>query len=123
MKIEPKSCETQSIQQMQLFDNNELDIDDPMNNINGPVRLPLFKKGNLQLVTLIRNYLITAVVSDDSNDTILLNTSLEYPSQENVHPLLSELLAPELLMTLQVLWDINIIVRCYEHTNYLLFIF
>lgn len=53
IKTEAGSCQTQSIQQMQLFDNNRLDIDDPMDNIYGPVRLPLFKKGNLQILTCI----------------------------------------------------------------------
>lgn len=53
IKTEAGSCQTQSIQQMQLFDNNQPDMDDPMDNIHGPVRLPLLKKGNLSIITCI----------------------------------------------------------------------
>lgn len=38
----------QSIQQMQIMmDNDQIDIDDPMDDLYGPVRLPFFKKGTL----------------------------------------------------------------------------
>lgn len=30
---------------MQLSENNQFDIDDPMESFHGPVRLPLLKKG------------------------------------------------------------------------------
>lgn len=35
----------QSIQQMQMFENNQFDMDDPMDEVHGPVRLPFLKKG------------------------------------------------------------------------------
>lgn len=59
------------------------------------------------------SYLTTAV----SDDALQINTSLEYPFQKNIYPQLSELLAPESLMTLQVLWDVNRNVRHYKYKN------
>jgi len=35
----------QSIQQMQMLENNQFDMDDPMDEPHGPVRLPYFRKG------------------------------------------------------------------------------
>lgn len=40
----------QSIQQMQMFENNQFDIDDPMDEVHGPVRLPFLKKGTQNLL-------------------------------------------------------------------------
>lgn len=37
----------QSIQQMQMLENNQFDVDDPVHNVHGPIRLPFFKKGML----------------------------------------------------------------------------
>lgn len=30
---------------MQMLENNQFDMDDPMNDIHGPIRLPFLKKG------------------------------------------------------------------------------
>lgn len=30
---------------MQMFENNQFDMDDPMDEVHGPVRLPFLKKG------------------------------------------------------------------------------
>lgn len=35
----------QSIQQMQMIENAQFDIDDPIDEPHGPIRLPFFKKG------------------------------------------------------------------------------
>lgn len=37
----------QSIQQMQMTENNLFDIDDPVDSPHGPIRLPIFKKGKV----------------------------------------------------------------------------
>lgn len=30
-----------------MIDNNQIDVDDPMDDLHGPVRLPFLKKGTL----------------------------------------------------------------------------
>ncbi|XP_025415691.1 uncharacterized protein LOC112687281 [Sipha flava] len=72
----------QSIQQMQnMMDENQFDVDDPMDDLNRPVRLPFIKK--------------------DRMTQIKTENSLEYPFQKNIYPSLSELMAPESLTILQ----------------------
>ncbi|CAI6343127.1 unnamed protein product [Macrosiphum euphorbiae] len=71
----------QSIQQMQMLENTQFDGDDPMDEPHGPVRLPYFRK---ERVPQIKSEM-----------------SLEYPFQKNIYPSLSELISPELLITLQ----------------------
>jgi len=77
--IKTEAC--QSIQQMQMLENNQFDVDDPLDTFHGPVRLPFSKK--------------------DRIPQIKSENSLEYPIQQNVYPSLSELIAPESLMVLQ----------------------
>lgn len=42
-----------------MMDNNQIDVDDPMDDLNGPVRLPFFKKGILlyQFIYIEDSYL------------------------------------------------------------------
>jgi len=42
----------QSIQQMQMLENTQFDVDDPMDEPHGPVRLPFFRKGT-QICTYV----------------------------------------------------------------------
>ncbi|XP_027851557.2 uncharacterized protein LOC114130712 isoform X2 [Aphis gossypii] len=77
--VKKEAC--QSIQQMQMFENNQFDMDDPMDEVHGPVRLPFLKK--------------------DRVPQIKSENNLEYPYQKNIYPSLNELISPELLITLQ----------------------
>ncbi|XP_022175991.1 uncharacterized protein LOC111038390 isoform X2 [Myzus persicae] len=77
--VKKEAC--QSIQQMQMIENAQFDIDDPIDEPHGPIRLPFFKK--------------------DRVPQIKTEMSLEYPFQKNIYPSLSELISPELLITLQ----------------------
>jgi len=40
--VKKEAC--QSIQQMQMLENNQFDVDDPMDEPHRPVRLPFFRK-------------------------------------------------------------------------------
>ncbi|KAL4120365.1 hypothetical protein QTP88_013072 [Uroleucon formosanum] len=75
--VKKEAC--QSIQQMQMLENTQFDVDDPMDEPYGPVRLPFFRKDR----------------------QIKSEMSLEYPFKKNIYPSLSELISPELLFTLQ----------------------
>ncbi|XP_025206389.1 uncharacterized protein LOC112602511 [Melanaphis sacchari] len=77
--VKKEAC--QSIQQMQMFENNQFDMDDPMDEVHGPVRLPFIRK--------------------DRIPQIKSEINLEYPYQKNIYPSLNELISPELLITLQ----------------------
>lgn len=77
--VKKEAC--QSIQQMQILENTQFDVDDPMDELHGPVRLPFLRK--------------------DRVPQIKSEMSLEYPFQKNIYPSLSELISPELLITLQ----------------------
>lgn len=98
-----KNEDCQSIQQMHMFDHNQLDVDDPMDNIHGPVRLPFFKKGFKKLLFFVFGKNIpNCLIILDKILQIKTENSLEYPFQKNVYPSLSELAASESLMILQV---------------------
>lgn len=100
---------------MQDFENNQFDVDDPMDDAHGPVRLPLLKKGTHLMILLlvskiaykliIRIYIKNIIISiiSDRQPQVKSENSLEYPFQKNVYPSLTELITPESLMTLQVL--------------------
>lgn len=92
----------QSIQQMQMTENNLFDVDDPVDSLHGPIRLPFFKKG-VRLVINIYYKLIYLQLFSDRIPRIKSENSLDYPFQKNVYPSLSELVASEALTILQVL--------------------
>uniref|UniRef100_A0A2S2P3X9 Uncharacterized protein n=1 Tax=Schizaphis graminum TaxID=13262 RepID=A0A2S2P3X9_SCHGA len=77
--VKKEAC--QSIQQMQMSENTQFDVDDPMDEVHGPVRLPFLRK--------------------DRVPQIKSETNLEYPYQKNIYPSLSEIISPELLIILQ----------------------
>ncbi|XP_015371034.1 PREDICTED: uncharacterized protein LOC107166753 [Diuraphis noxia] len=77
--VKKEAC--QSIQQMQMFENNQFDVDDPMDEPHRPVRLPFIRKNRVP--------------------QIKTEMSLEYPFQKNIYPSLSELISPESLIILQ----------------------
>ncbi|VVC44432.1 Hypothetical protein CINCED_3A017757 [Cinara cedri] len=77
--IKTEAC--QSIRQMQMLENNQLDVDDSIDSFHGPVRLPFSKK--------------------DRTTQMKSENSLDYPFQKNIYPSLTELITPESLMVLQ----------------------
>lgn len=84
-----------------MLENNQFDMDDPMNDIHRPVRLPLFKKGIYLFVSIYLKVYKTIIILE-TIPQIKSENSLEYPFQKNIYPSLNELVASESLMTLQV---------------------
>jgi len=52
--VKKEAC--QSIQQMQMLENNQFDVDDPMDEPHRPVRLPFIRKGTKKCTNI---YLLT----------------------------------------------------------------